>query len=446
MRPASMALGEILQDRGTATVVRANVQLAGLRYLNAGFGVASNLALAIGLGPSAYGFLITLIAAQSAASWISQWGTDRVIVRAVTAMEQDAASQSLATVAIWRWIACPTVSAVLIGIIVWSRGGLSASEGTAAGLVWLSSLGAFATVAIPVGQGLGHVKTMVWTSQVNGLAWSVTATVVGLLSPSLVAGAAAFLVSGVLTASAYLCSLRSMGLQLALSGHGRGCSALVEMLRGGAGPGVALMALVIPWRLAPAAIGWAAPPATAGLVIAAMKFWEQLAVPAVSLSSFRVRRVALGTHDYLVRSVSAILLVTAAATLPGALFSIVYSSLLLGNDYEALGRGIIGGSGFAVAVAVSQAYAPLALVGGQSVPAFRVGLGMIVSLCLAAGIVRWTDDPVYALLGFSLTLGMGTLGAILGQRTFRRRPIVAAAIAAGTVQVALTALALVIVQ
>ena len=294
MRPAENGLMKILQGRGIAGV-RGEFRLAGLRYLNAGLGVVSNLALAVGLGPSAYGFLITLIAAQSAASLISAWGTDRLIVQAVAENDQGTASGVLATAAMWRGVACPTVSALLMGAIAWSRGGLSGSEGTAAVLVWLSSLAAITTVALPAGQGLGHARTMVWTSQMSGVAWSVTATAVALLSPSLVSGAAAFLVSGLLTATAFLWSLRSMGLSLAPRGHARSPSALVGIVREGAGPGVASMVLVVPWRLAPAAIGWAAAPETAGIVIAAMKFWEQLAVPADSLSSFRIRRVALGT-------------------------------------------------------------------------------------------------------------------------------------------------------
>ena len=129
-------------------------------------------------------------------------------------------------------------------------------------------------------------------------------------------------------------------------------------------------------------------------------------------------------HDHLVSSVGAVVSVTAAALLPGAFVAVIYSLLLLGQDYDALGLGIIGGSGFAVAVAVSQAYTPLALVGGQTLPAIRVGLGMIVALSLAAGLVRWVNNPVHALVGFSLTLGLGALGSILGQRTLRRRPIV----------------------
>lgn len=422
----------------------SEARLVVVRYSNAGLGVLSNALLASRLGPAQYGFLMTLMATQAAAVLAANWGTDSLIVRSTSTESSADAQSTIGLASTLRGWLTPLLAAPLMILVCIARGDVTGEEVVAAVLVWLSSFGAFTTVALPIAQGLDRRRVVMWTSQISGVAWSFLAIIVAIAKPTLTAGAFGILGSGVITAVVFAWACRSMNFQLSGRPGLAAIRSSTSLIKRSTSQASATIFLAIPWRLAPAAISWAVPRAVAGEIIAGVKFWEQIAIPAYSIGIYSLRKIVIGPGHQLAQSLSLIIWVTVLTIPFAALTGVVYATIFLGSGYESLQIGIIGGAGAAIVALMSQTYAPLALVAGQSRSARRVGLGMILSLACATITLRLADDIASPLSVYSMIVGVGALACILSQRSSRTTNLIIAALAGVFMISSFSALAMVL--
>jgi O-antigen/teichoic acid export membrane protein len=390
---------------------RAALAYTVVRYANVALGVLSNALIARALGPADYGFILAVISMTAVASLASDWSTDQYVVRQVARLGVVEARDRIHEAVRVRLAIGPVSGLVLIAALLALRPGVGLGEVIAGAAAWTPIAMGFSALGPSLLLATGRTRRFVWMTQISGVLWSAGAIGVALLHPTVAAAGVTFGATGWLTGALYLLGARDLGVSLLP--QRRKQKRTLMLMRQLAPTALAQLGLIAPWRLVPVVIALVVSPAFAGLVLASLVFWEQLAVPAIGLAQVQSRRVARGDTDDVSHVLHQVVFAVGGMTVVGIPGSIIYVKVVLGAEYSSLAPDALAGLGMVAVTGLAQALVPLLVASGLAREARRLGLWSTGLLLVLAVTLFFVDSVASILLATTIVAGGGVLVGLL---------------------------------